>query len=285
MLQQLNQLMDYIEQHLTEELFIEDEAKRIGLSEYHLRRTFSFIAGMPLSEYIKNRKLASANLDLVKGEKVTAVAFKYGYQSIEGFSRAFRDWTGYLPSEVSKSGLQKTFPKCSFFITVQGGESMHVKLEKKEAFNLVGVTKKAPIQFEGENNVIVELAQSITEKQRKEMHELGDLYPHQVMNASYGFSEGRMEEKGELIHLIGFLTTSEKKPETLELIRVPANLWAIFPNEGPFPATLQETWGKIYSEWLPSSDYELVEAPEISFTKFEDKKELYSELWIAVKRK
>ena len=103
MLANLNQAMDYIEEHLTEEVSFDELAKKTGISVYHFKRTFSFIAGMSLAEYIKKRRLAEANLALLAGEKVTDVAFKYGYQSIEGFSRAFRDWSGQAPSEVMKT--------------------------------------------------------------------------------------------------------------------------------------------------------------------------------------
>ena len=239
-----------------------------------------------LMDYIKNRRLALANRDLLGGEKVTETAFRYGYETVEGFSRAFRDWSGYLPSEISRYGIQKSFPRLTFFIDVRGGKSMEFRIEKKEQFYVVGVAKKVPVQFKGVNQEIQKLVQTITETQREEMHKLGDLYPHQVINVSYGFDGDRLEEKGSLMHMIGFATTKENPYADLEMLAIEEHTWAIFPNKGPFPQTLQDTWGKIYAEWLPSSDYELVEAPEISFTKWgEDFSHVYSEIWIAVKAK
>lgn len=142
---------------------------------------------MILLEYIRNRKLACANQDLLQVEKVAEVAFKYSYQSVEGFSRAFREWSGYSPSEISKRNTQKIFPKLSFFIDIKGRISMEVKIESKEAFHVVGVSKRVPIQFEGTNRKIIDLAQTITLEQRAHMHELGNLYPNQVVNVSYDF--------------------------------------------------------------------------------------------------
>lgn len=286
MLQQFNQLMDYIEEHLTESISGETISQIVGLSDYHFRRMFSYMAGMSLAEYIRNRRLSCANVELVNGAKVTDIAFKYGYQSVDGFSRAFREWSGFLPSEVVKNKIQKTFPKFSFFIDIKGGISMEFKIEKKAKFNLVGVTKRVPIQFEGENNVIIELAKTITEQQRAEMHELGDLYPHQVLNASYHFDEGHLEEKGNLTHMIGFATTKENSYDDLKQITVAENTWAIFPNSGPFPATLQQTYANIYAVWLPSSNYELLDEPMISFTRYDDSADnVYSEVWVAVREK
>lgn len=283
MIQKLNQLVDYIEEHLDEELSLGEAAKILGLSEYHLKRTFSFIAGFSLGEYIRNRRLACANRDLVEGQTVTAVAFNYGYQSLEGFSRAFREWSGYLPSEVIKNKIQKSYPRLSFYVDVRGGVSMEFRIEQKNKFNLVGVKQEVPIQFEGKNEAIQKLVQSITEEQKTEMHKLTDVYPYQVLNASYDFDDGRMNEQGKLTHMIGIATTKENSYLDLQQKEIEEQTWAVFPNQGEFPRVLQETWGKIYSEWLPTSGYKLVEAPEISFTKFEgEKTELYSEIWIAV---
>lgn len=286
MLQKFNHLMDYIEAHLTEDISGREISKIVGLSDYHFKRMFSYMAGMSLNEYIKNRRLSAANVELINGAKVTDIAYKYRYQSIEGFSRAFREWSGFLPSEVTKNKIQKSFPKFSFYIDIRGGISMEFKIEKKEKFHIVGVSKEVPIQFEGENQAIIELAKSITEQQRNEMHQLADLYPHYVLNVSYDFDDGYLEEKGHLTHMIGFATTKENPFADLEQLTIEESLWAIFPNQGPFPATLQETTAKIYSEWLPSSDYEITDLPGISFTKHNGTSDnVYSEIWMPVKEK
>jgi len=286
MLNELNRVIDYIEDHLTdEELSLERISEYAGVSDYHFRKIFLFVSGLPLSEYIKNRKLSEANIDLLKGEKVTNVAFKYGYQSVDGFTRAFKKWTGHLPSEVIKKRLNKSFPKFSFIITVKGGNPMEFRIEDKPAFNLVGVSKRVPMQFEGVNNAIVKLAESITDEQKKEMRALQNLEPREIVNASYDADANFLKEEGDLTHLIGVLTTQEEVSEQLDKVPVKAGTWAIFPNEGPFPSTLQETMAKIYSEWLPSSNYELLNAPSFSFTKMDANKSdfAYSEIWIPVK--
>jgi AraC family transcriptional regulator len=286
MLQEFNRLMDFIEAHLTEEISSHDISRIVGISDYHFKRMFSYMAGMSLSEYIKNRRLSLANVDLINGEKVTDIAFKYGYQSIEGFSRAFREWSGFLPSAVSKNKIQKSFPKLTFFIDVRGGISMEFKIEKKKTFHIVGVSKRVPIQFEGVNQTILELAKTITERQRDEMHQLADLYPQQVLNVSYDFEEGYLEEEGFLTHMIGFATTKDNPFVDLEQITVAESLWAIFPNQGPFPAMLQDTTAKIYSEWLPTSDYEITNLPGISFTRHDGTYDnVYSEIWVPIKKK
>ncbi|TWH56864.1 AraC family transcriptional regulator [Desulfitobacterium sp. LBE] len=286
MLRELNHVIDYIEEHLTEELSLEIISEYAGVSDYHFRKIFFYLSGLTLSEYIKNRKLSEANKDLLQGETVTEVAFKYGYQSMDGFTRAFKKWSGFVPSDVIKKGLSKSFPKLSFVISVKGGTAMEFRIEDKPAFNLVGVSKRVPMQFEGVNKEIVKLAQSITAEQREEMHALQNIEPYEIINASYDADADFLKEEGDLTHLIGILTTENQVSDLLEKVPVEACTWAIFPNEGPFPSMLQDTMAKIYSEWLPSSNYEVIKAPAFSFTKMNQHKKdyAYSEVWIPVRK-
>lgn len=287
MLKELNQVMDYIEEHLTEDLTLEEIANFAGASDYHLRTVFFHLSGITLSEYIKNRRLAEANHALLEGHSVTEVAYRYGYQSLDGFTRAFKKWSGFLPSEIAKTQHSKFFPKLSFKITVTGGISMEYKIVEQPEFYLAGVSKRVPMQFEGVNQAIVELAQSITPEQRAEMHALQNLEPKQIVNASYNADAAFLKEEGQLTHLIGVLTTDRSPSQLLEKVKVPASTWAVFPNEGPFPTTMQETHANIYAHWLPSSDYEVIDVPGFSFTQMNEDKPgyAYSEVWTPVKKK
>lgn len=283
----MNEALDYIESRLNDEIDYSEVEKITGTSIYHFRRMFSFLAGISLGEYIRNRKLSNATFDLLhEGMSVTETAFKYGYESVDGFSRAFRDWSGISPSEVKKKKMLKAFPKLSFQLTIQGGINMEYKIVKKEAFKIVGLKKRVPIQFKGENQEIIKLAQSITPEQRKKLHSFANIEPNQVVNASFNFDDECMQEKGSLDHMIGFLTTKESGLDEFDVVEVTALTWVIFSSRGEFPKVMQETWGKIASEWLPSSDYELVEAPNISFTgDLSNRSNVYSEIWFAVKKK
>lgn len=279
--------MDYIEQHLTEEISLEEISRYAGVSDYHFRKIFYYLSGMTLSEYIRNRRLSEANKDLLNKESVTDIAYKYGYESIDGFTRAFKAWSGFLPSEVAKTGVSKMFPKLSFYIDVKGGQSMDYKIVEMPAFKFAGVSKRVPMQFEGVNQAIVDLANSITQEQREAMHALQNIEPRELVNVSYEHDYQFMKDEGELTHLIGVLTTEDEVSDLLDVLEVPAYTWAVFPNEGPFPDTLQQTYARIYSEWLPASDYEVIQAPAFSFTKFNEDQpgDAYSEVWMPVRKK
>ena len=287
MLKELNQVINYIEKNLTAGITLEEISEYAGVSDYHFRKIFYYLSGLTLSEYIKNRKLSEANKDLLNNERVTDVAFKYGYESMDGFTRAFKSWSGFLPSEVAKTGVSKSFPKLSFYIDVKGGESMDYKIVEMPSFKFAGVSKRVPMQFEGVNNAIKELANSITQEQREAMYTIQNIEPYEVVNVSYEHEHNFMKDEGELTHLIGVLTTEENASELLDVIEVLACTWAVFANEGPFPETLQQTYAKTYSEWLPVSNYEVVQLPGFSFTKMDEEKEnyAYSEIWMPVRKK
>lgn len=287
MLKELNQVMDYIEARLEDSsLSLEEVATYAGVSDFHFRKVFQYLTGFTLSDYLKNRRLSEASNALLRGETVTEVAYQFGYQSLDGFTRAFKKWSGILPSEVVKTGNSKTFPKLTFIISVKGGIEMNFRIEEKTAFNLVGVTKRVPMQFEGVNQAIFELAKSITPEQRHLFHSLQNIEPKEIVNASYNSDTNFQEESGDLTHLIGVLTSDRVSNPSLTSLAIPACTWAVFPNDGPFPNKLQQTMASIYSEWLPSSDYELVDLPSFSFTKMKENPsgEAYSEIWLAVRK-
>ncbi|WP_020007921.1 AraC family transcriptional regulator [Salinicoccus albus] len=286
MLKTLNDVIEFIEDHLEDDLKINEVAEYIGESDYHFRRIFLYITGIPLSEYIKKRKLSQANQDLVNGSSVTETAFKYAYHSIDGFSRAFKSWSGYLPSDVYKTHTLISFPKLSFYIDVRGGENMEVKIVDMPAFNIAGIKARVPMQFEGVNPAIENLAERITDEQKAEMHKLQNIPPKQIINVSYDADENFLKEEGGLTHVIGVLTTENDINPILDTVSVDAHSWAVFPNEGEFPSTMQNTMARTHSEWLPSSDYDIVDEPSFSFTIMDEEKAdyAYSEIWLPVKK-
>ena len=163
---------------------------------------------------------------------------------------------------------------------------MNFRIEQKEAFNIVGIMKRVPIIFKGENPEIIEMWRSLDADKISHLQKLSNVEPAGMIQASTNFSDGRMEEKGELDQYIGVATTHEK-PESFAELEVPALTWAIFESTGPFPHTLQETWGRIYSEWFPSSNYEVTEGPEMLSIKNKDlsSPSVKCEIWIPVLKK
>lgn len=287
-LKNMNDAMKYIEENLTNEIDFKMVASKAHCSEYHFKRMFSFLAGIPLSEYIRRRRLSLAALELKSSDmKIIDVAMKYGYNSPDSFARAFQNLHGLTPSEARSNGQTlKAYPLMTFQLSIRGASEMNYRIEQKEAFNIVGIMKRVPIMFEGENPEITEMWKSLTMDKVTQLKNLSNLEPTGIIQASANFSDGRMEEKGELDQYIGVATTKDC-PKVFSNLEVPALTWAVFESAGPFPSTLQETWGRIYAEWFPSSSYQVAEGPEILSIKNNDltSPQVKSEIWIPVLKK
>lgn len=287
-LRAMNGALRYIEEHLAEEMDLREAARRAVCSEYHFQRMFSFLAGISLSEYIRRRRLTLAAFELENGNvRVIDVAVKYGYASADSFARAFQAWHGITPSEARAGGhAMKAFSPMTFQLTVKGGGEMKYRVVEKEAFRIVGISRRVPIVFEGVNPEIEAMWRSLDAETIQGLKELSDIEPKGIISASVNFGEGRMEERGSLDHYIGAATT-RPCPEHLAQLEVAASAWAVFEAVGPFPKALQEVWGRIYSEWFPTSNYELAEGPEILWNADQDTRlpDYRSEIWIPVTRK
>lgn len=285
LLKDMKNALTYIEDNLTNTIDPKEIARLALCSEFHFKRMFSFLAGIPLSEYIRRRRLTLAAFELKDSNtKVIDIALKYGYNSPDSFTRSFQQLHGITPSEARNTGQSlKAFPPMTFQLSIKGDTPMNYRIEEKEAFHLVGIQKRVPIVFNGVNPEIAAMWQSLTMEMINTLKQLSDVAPIGLLSASTNFSEGRMEEKGELDHFIGVATT-QPCPENLTQLDVAASSWAVFEVVGPFPETLQNIWGRIYSEWFPSSGYEQVQGPEILWNADKDTTSptFRSEIWIPV---
>jgi AraC family transcriptional regulator len=287
-LKRMNEALSYIEDNLTNDIDMKEVARIALCSEYHFQRMFSFLAGVTLSEYIRHRRLTLAAFELNNSSiRVIDVAVKYGYSSADSFTRAFQGLHGITPSDARNNGQSlKAYPRMTFQLSIKGGNEMNYRIEKKEAFNIVGIKKRVPIIFSGVNPEITAMWKSLDGVIISKLKELSNVKPIGLLSASTNFSEERMEEKGELDHYIGVATNNEC-PSNLAELSVAASTWAVFESVGPFPETLQNIWGRIYSEWFPSSNYEIAEGPEILWNESKDvtSPKFKSEIWIPVIKK
>src|SRR6478752_6484334 len=153
----LNAAVDHIESHLATDPSAPVEAAAIatdmGTTEHHLRRMFSSLAGMPLSEYVRRRRMSAAAADLVSTrDDLLTVAVRYGYGSTEAFGRAFRAVHGVGPGDVRRDGGPlRTQPQLRFRLTVEGNTTMDTRIADRPAFRLIGHSARVPLIHEGAN--------------------------------------------------------------------------------------------------------------------------------------
>ncbi|MER6099561.1 AraC family transcriptional regulator [Streptomyces sp. NPDC001728] len=285
MLERLNHALDHIEERLDGDLDPAELARIALTSEYHFRRLFSALAGMPLSEYVRRRRLTLAGAEVLAGERMLLeIAVRYGYGSGEAFARAFRAVHGTGPGEARRTGAAlHAQPRMSFRLVVEGKSSMRYRVVEKEAFRIIGRGARVPLVHEGENPAIAAHIRSIGQEALARLAGLSDGEPAGVVSAVTHLSESR-EEGTELDYWHGVVSGAEV-PEEFGALDVPAGTWAVFDNEGPYPQALQYLWRDVFTQWFPSNPYASRPGPEmLAVRPSEDWTTARAEPWIPVER-
>ncbi len=285
MLERLNQAMERIERDLDREIEVGELARIAATSEYHFRRLFSALAGMPLSEYVRRRRLTVAGAQVLAGEPtLLEIAVRYGYGSGEAFARAFRAFHGVGPGEARRDGAAlNSQPRMSFRLTIEGSGTMRYRIVDKDGFRLVGKKARVSIVHEGLNPAIVEFLRAIPAETKRRIEELSDQEPRGPVNTSVVLGDGR-EEGSEADYYYAVVTGADV-PEDLDSLAVPAGTWAVFENSGEFPLSVQYLWRDVFTQWFPSNPYRSRPGPEMLQTVLsEDGAHADSQLWIPVER-
>ncbi|MFD3376481.1 MULTISPECIES: GyrI-like domain-containing protein, partial [unclassified Streptomyces] len=285
MLERLNQAMEHIECHLDERIEVSELARIAVTSEYHFRRLFSALAGIPLSEYIRRRRLTIAGAEVLAGERtLLEIAVRYGYSSGEAFARAFRTMHGIGPGEARRAGASlQSQPRMSFRLVVEGSSSMRYRVVEKEEFRVVGRKARVPLVHEGMNPAIADFIRGIGQETIQRIERLSDQQPEGIISVSDNLDESRAEGT-ELDYYHGVVTHADV-PEDMDALTVQAGTWAVFENSGPFPQALQYLWRDVFTQWFPSNPYQSRPGPEILRTRLsQGATHADAELWIPVER-
>lgn len=277
-IERLNEALIYIEEHLDGEISYEKAARLATCSTYHFQRMFTYVAGLPLGEYIRRRKLTKAALELQQGKKVLDVALRYGYDSPTSFNRAFQVVHGMTPSDAKKEGaVLKAFPKISFSLTIKGDREMEYRIERKDAFRVVGVSRRISKDMEESMRVVplfwAEKSQDGTIPKLCSLLKEGE--------GLFGLCTNT-DEKDHWTYTIG-IAKSDLELEGMESQMVGPSLWAIFPGRGPMPQTIQEVERRIVTEWLPTSGYEFAEGVDVEVYLDNDITNQSFEVWMPIK--
>ncbi len=282
-LNRLNQALDYIEKNLDGDIDLKKAASLACCSVAYFQRVFSFIADMPLSEYIRRRRMTKAAFELKNsGIKVIDLALKYGYDSPDSFSRAFQSVHGILPSLARSEGVTvKAFPRIAFLISIKGDVEMNYRIEQKEAFRIVGVKRHYKGPENDESVVPVFWNELYSNGTVEVLNNLSSGIPGGV----HGFIQASADEKVD--YTIACITDKEP-PAGMESYIVPKATWAIFEIDGPVHKTMATAWKRIFTEWLPTSNYSYAETVDIEcFPNGENKgsEDYKYEIWLPVKEK
>ncbi|GGN59637.1 AraC family transcriptional regulator [Oceanobacillus indicireducens] len=276
----LQAAIDYMEEHLLDDLTIEGIAQQANFSSFHFQRTFAILTDISVGEYLRRRRLTLAAYELTKSNtKIIDLAYKYGYDTPEAFSKAFKRQHAVTPSEARKyTGKLKSYNRLVVQVSLKGAEAMQVKIVEREGFQIVGI--KQEFSLVNEENLVG------IPKMWDEIN--GDGTDERLFQLNNGPVEGVVgvcvEKDSESIDYWIGTAHEDSAPDGLFTLEIPASKWAIFEVHGPMPDAMQKVWKQIFSEWFPSSGYKHAGTPELEVYSDEDPSspDLYSEIWIPV---
>ena len=269
----------FIEENITEDLTVGRIAQEVNTSAFYFQKGFSMLCGYTVGEYVRMRRLSLAGEELTSSDiKVIDLAMKYGYDSADSFTKAFTRFHGSTPTDVRQNGASiKAFAPLHIKLTLDGGNTMEYRIEKKPAFKVMGVSK-----IVGYGNGYSEIPKFWDEVFAK---------PDNKIMGVYGVCLDDEIMGDEFRYMIADDYNEEMaKAEGFEVKEIPARTWAVFPCRGAMPQALQNVNTQVFNEWLPASNYEIAGGFNIEFYTDETKyalgaqdPEYYSEIWVPVK--
>lgn len=279
----MNNAIDYMEANITEKLDIEKVAKIALSSTFHFQRMYHMITGVTIAEYIRRRRLTLAAMDIISGEKIINVAYKYGYETPEAFTKAFGKMHGISPSAAREPGVNlKAYPKLSFHISIKGDKDMNYKIVEKGSFEVIGKQKR------------------ITTVNGENFKQVPEFWDECMKDGSYEWISSKAGklgvlgickdlnnfEEGFFNYMIGVEKINETLPQGYVSTIIPAATWAVFESVGALPKAIQDVTKRIFSEWMPSTKYQHDCAPELEVYSIGDttSADYRCEVWIPIKK-
>ena len=275
MMHQFNQTMDYLEQQLTGEVDMKRFQQLSGYSYPLFSRLFSILADMTLAEYLRNRRLSEAVTDLREStEKVIDIAMKYGYDSADAFSAAFKKFHGETPSEVRNGKPYRVFPRLQLSLKITGGKNMDIKIQKKPSFTVAGVLLEA-------------IDNSRCPSAWEQLYATHSFESLESFGSGQSFGVCSDVKEGEIIdYMAAYDVTDKVKAEELGLSikDISEAEYAIVPVNGAIPTSIQHAWKYVLEIFFPETGYRHSGAPDFEVYSEGDMSSpnYQMELWIPV---
>ncbi|WP_257350907.1 AraC family transcriptional regulator [Pseudalkalibacillus decolorationis] len=283
-IESLQKAIDYMEEHLLDDLTIENISKQANSSVFHFQRTFAILTDISVGDYIRRRRLTLAAHELSRTNcKIIDLAFKYGYDTPEAFSKAFRRQHGVSPSGARKyNGKLKSYNRLVIQVSLKGADPMQYKVVEKDGFQIVGIKREFSLCNEENLVGIPKMWSEVTTDGTSDILIKSN---NDQLKGLLGVCVDKSDSKSE--HMDYWIATAHDGDTPVGLLKldIPASKWAIFEVHGPMPDAMPKVWKQIFSEWFPSSGYEFAGTPELEVYTDGDVSapDYYSEIWIPVK--
>ncbi|MFX3619149.1 MAG: effector binding domain-containing protein [Sporolactobacillus sp.] len=257
----LQDILEYVDEHITDNISPDSLAARAGFSTWHFCRVFQWGIGYSVMAYVRNRRLAFAAHELISGRRILDISLDYGFETHSGFSKAFRRYFGCSPGIYRlHAHCDRPFPPClpktnKYLI---GGIILEPKFVTLHALKLAGYALKTSSSG-GENSTAIPTFWSnyMSDGRMEKLHAENFVKKHD----EYGACFPEDPETGEFEYVIGVEPKDDVAiPNGYHVCEWPPATYAVFStppcNAENFAPTIQGTWNYIFNEWLPKSGYE-----------------------------
>ena len=286
--------VSFMEDHLTEDIGLDDVARAVHLSPFFLQRGFSLMTGFGVGEYLRNRRLYQAALELQGTQRrVIDVAFAYGYETPESFAKAFARFHGATPTQVREGAAIRTFLPLTIQLSIQGGSQMDYKITPMFPFKVIGFQRE--FDYETSYAQIPRFWDEICERYANNVYAgnaPANPYEQALVDNCIGEYGVCIDDipGDKFRYLIAGRYAGGPVPEGMALYEFPRGEWAVFNCVGPNPQTLQSVNTRIFREWLPGNpDYELSGNATVEWYDCVNGEptdpDYHSAIWVPVKRK
>ena len=276
----IKKALNYIENNLQEDIDLSAIAKEAGYSLYHFHRIFKGIVGDSMKDYVRKRRFTEAAKELVYTNKsIVEIGIKYGYESREGFSRAFEKVYGRNPSEVRRDNLlyfirepiNVDYMMFQLKLTTEGLTPLYRNLSERYV-----VGRKWKVKADGSNLQDIPLLWQKWNNEKESEKIINRKCADEIMGICI-FSQGDAFD-----YMIGHeVNTMEYVPEDMVIYRLEPSLYAVFRVIGPITESVQKTWDYIYSVWLSESKYKHRNIDDIEYYYYTEG-ELVADLYIPI---
>ncbi|MCI8433399.1 MAG: AraC family transcriptional regulator [Lachnospiraceae bacterium] len=291
--QLIQQAICYMEEHICEPINYVEVAGQVHMSGYHFHRTFSFITGMTANEYIRKRRLTLAAIELqTTDSSVTDVAYKYGYESPESFSKAFSRFHGSTPKQAKRKGAKlHLFNPLAIKITVEGGSIMDYRIEHKEGQKFIAMVRAFSNEIINDDNDH-SIPDFWGECYAKNLIEPMKLLRAEGKRDLYGLCSPATASETHFNYGIGVAVDRDTDMEKLEeLAENGYSVWetepadyAVFKCFGDDGDCLSRTWDQFFKEFVPQTGYTQTDDTDYEVYFERGEKGLFCELWVPVKK-
>lgn len=249
--ERMNRTLDYLESTLCGDVRPEEISRLMACPYTVFQRMFGPLTGIQLSEYLRRRRLTLAAEDLRDPRlRILDVAVKYGYDSADAFSAAFKRMHSITPQEARNPEAKLTFyPRLTFTLSIAGVTEMAYRLLERAPFQVMGVRRITPT---GGGTWGIVKADGSAEM-------LAALCGHPCdLGLCFGF-----DAEGNNDYLCGVQWQGEPV-SGFDVFQYPAACWLAFTAEGMISGgVLGQTWKRIYGEFMPQSGYRQLDLPTI----------------------